>query len=213
MLDPIMVFLVLLVSYGAYKYYQMTKELKRTKQANEFSLSSTEEIKNTLRIGLYHRFKKTTKKTIKDSDGTYEVTIEDANPETPIDFEKFVAKIIAEARTSQTFVTQASGDQGVDIEEELNGKKYLWQVKCFDFTNKVAFDPIAIIHSQVILQKADGGFVITTSDFSDQAKEYASKTNIHIINGKELVDLWFASLSKNEDEGTIKNPVTTLSPI
>lgn len=208
-----MAFVLLTFGYGAYKYYSMTKELRRIKQLNEFTFNATQDLNNTLQIGLYHRFKKTTNKTIMKADGTQEVLTEEVNRETPIDFEKFVARIISEARKSKTYVTQASGDFGVDIEEELNGKKYLWQVKCFESSNKVAFDPVAIIHSQVMLQKADGGFVITTSDFTDAAKEYAAKSNIHIINGKELVNLWFNSLNMNEDEGTMHKSVTILSPI
>ncbi|NOU99105.1 restriction endonuclease [Paenibacillus planticolens] len=68
------------------------------------------------------------------------------------------------------------------------------QIKCNADNNPVSFDPIAIIHSQMIKQNAKGGYVITTSTFTLNAKVYAEGLNIKLIEGRELIDLWVRSL-------------------
>ena len=55
--------------------------------------------------------------------------------------------------------------------------------------------------------------MITTSDFTEAAKQYAEKSNIKVIDGKNLVDLWLSSLDKIEAEENINNTVTILSPV
>ena len=62
------------------------------------------------------------------------------------------------------------------------------------------FEPIAILHSNIIKNGAKGGYIITTSSFTDSAKQYASDLNIELIDGVKLVDLWIQSLNINEQE-------------
>jgi restriction system protein len=66
----------------------------------------------------------------------------------------------------------------------------LGQVKCYKPENPVGFEPIAIIHSQMIKQKALGGFVVTTSYFTPNAIKYSEELNINLIDGQRLIDMW-----------------------
>lgn len=145
-----------------------------------------DEIPHTLLIGLYERFKQ----------------VEGKAEDTPYDFEVFAAKIMEKCLGGKTEVTKGSGENGVDIMHYCDGL-YLGQVKCYAFDSKVDFSPIAIIDSNIKKQKAKGGYVITTSDFSENAKKYAEGLNIQLINGIDLVHYW---LGKKESWINRKTP-------
>jgi restriction system protein len=138
-------------------------------------LSTDAEMHQTIAIGLYHRFKKS----------------EEDSTETPWDFEKFVANIMVDYLGGEATITQGSGDFGVDIEHRRDNGLYLGQVKCYN--HPVGYEPIAIIHSQMVKQGAKGGFVVTTSTFTDNAIAYAEDLNIELIDGEKLVEYWAAS--------------------
>ncbi len=141
------------------------------------------EMKRTLLAGLIKRFG-----PIQSSEGE----------ETPLDFERFVAKIMRMSYGGKTSVTKASGDYGVDIEHRQGKNLHLGQVKCYDEGNFVGYEPVAIIHSQMVKQEAAGGFVVTTSDFSSNARKYAQDLNIDLIDGNMLIELWTYSMAKNK---------------
>lgn len=67
------------------------------------AFSSHEDMKETLRIGLYNRFKR---------------DLEEEKEENPLLFEHFVAEIMSSVRGGNTYVTKSSGDFGIDIEEQ-----------------------------------------------------------------------------------------------
>lgn len=91
-------------------------------------------------LGLYHRFK---------------LDEEEEKDEKPLDFERFVAEVMVRYFGGSARVTGGSGDYGVDIEYKTPaGDLLLGQVKCYAPWNKVSFDPIAIIHSQMVKQGA-----------------------------------------------------------
>ncbi|WDH83450.1 restriction endonuclease [Paenibacillus urinalis] len=114
-------------------------------------------------------------------------------------FEQFAAEIMASVRGGSTYVTKGSGDYGVDIEEETDEGLYLGQVKCYNDQNPVSFDPIAIIHSQMVKQGAIGGYVVTTGKFTSNAYNYASGLNIELIDGNQLVELWLQHLDSKRE--------------
>lgn len=149
-------------------------------------------MKDTLRVGLYNRFKR---------------DMEEEKEETPLLFEHFVADIMANLRGGSTYVTKSSGDFGIDIEEENNDGLFLGQVKCYNDLNLVSFGPIAFIHSQMVKQGAAGGYVVTTSDFTPNARAYAEGLNIELINGRQLVELWLKHLDTKSESVAVLNPV------
>lgn len=170
--------LLAVLGFGLY----WVKEYRdKTRHLNSVIASLTDcngEMKRTLLNGLVTRFSRT------DTD----------NNETPLDFERFVAKLWRMHYGGKTSVTRTNADFGVDIEYREGEDLYLGQVKCYSPDNKVNFEPLAIIHSQTVRQGAKGGFVVTTSDFTASAKKYAQNLGIELVNGPQLIELWAAAL-------------------
>lgn len=173
------VFLVISsVGLAIYFLWNYRKKLKKLQQLIFDVLNANEEMYQAMALGLYHRFKN-------DNEGD----------ESPLDFEKFVARVMSDYFGGDATVIGGSGDYGVDIEYKGSDGLYLGQVKCYQpHKNNVSFEPIAIIHSQMVKQNAKAGFVVTTSDFTPNARTYAEGLNIQLINGRELVEYWVKGL-------------------
>ncbi|MEN1985378.1 restriction endonuclease [Paenibacillus hubeiensis] len=155
--------LLMFTCYLVYKYNNQKQMLEDYRNNALEAFSSHEDMKETLRIGLYNRFKR---------------DLEEDKEENPLLFEHFVAEIMSSVRGGNIHVTKSSGDFGIDIEEQIEEGLYLGQVKCYNDMNLVGFDPIAIIHSQMVKQGAVGGYVVTTSEFTSNARKYAEGLNI-----------------------------------
>lgn len=149
-------------------------------------LSINDELRDTLKHGIYQRFKK---------------DMDNPDKEDPFDFEYFVADIMEQRHNSGSYVTKRSGDFGVDIEEYREDGLYLGQVKCYD--KPLKYEPIAIIYSQMVKQGAIGGYVVTTSSFSDNDRDCAEGLNIELIEGNQLVEMWLNML---ESRATLLKP-------
>ncbi|MFD0620351.1 restriction endonuclease [Paenibacillus sp. GCM10027629] len=175
-----------------YLYYNQKKMLESYRANALDAFSSHEDMKETLRIGLYNRFKR---------------DLEQQNEEDPLLFEHFVADIMTSVRGGNTYVTRSSGDFGIDIEEQADRGLYLGQVKCYNDQNLVGFAPIAIVHSQMMKQSAVGGYVVTTSKFTSNAYTYAKGLNIELIDGNQLVELWLQHLEVKRESIAGLNPV------
>ncbi|TDL82079.1 restriction endonuclease [Peribacillus frigoritolerans] len=154
-------------------------------------IDSSDEMKKTLAMGLYLRFRKETAENPPKYSTTY-------IKEDPLMFESFVAKVIERARGGTTWVSPASGDFGVDFEHKKEEGMFLGQVKCYQ--GDLSFDPIALIHSNMIKTGANGGYVITTGSFTSSARKYAEGLDVELIDGIKLVDLWIAGLENEEQE-------------
>jgi restriction system protein len=172
--------LLAVLGYGLYWVKEYRDKTNHLYKVIANLVDCNRDMKNTLLQGLVARFQ-------------YQGLPD--NEETPLDFERFVASILRLCRGGKTSVTRAKGDYGVDIEHWRDEDVYLGQVKCCPLENKVGFEPIAIIHSQMVKQGAKGGFVVTTSDFTPMAKKYAKGLEIELISGQELVNLWTESLT------------------
>jgi len=173
--------LILLINLGQL-YQKKKKEFHNAQKLNFEILKTNEEIKQTLAIGLYHRFNKT----------QGELEGEGYNPH---QFESFVAEVMQKYYGGNTYVTPPIGDFGVDIEHNRSDGRYLGQVKCF--SNSIPFDPIALIHSNMIKQNVKGGFVVTTSQFTEPAIQYNEGLKIELIDGIKLVEYWLAGSEKS----------------
>ncbi|MEO2214271.1 restriction endonuclease [Paenibacillus amylolyticus] len=184
--------LLMFTCYLVYKYNNQKQMLEDYRNNALEAFSSHEDMKETLRIGLYNRFKR---------------DLEEEKEENPLLFEHFVAEIMSSVRGGTTHVTKSSGDFGIDIEEQTEEGLYLGQVKCYNDMNLVGFGPIAIIHSQMVKQDAIGGYVITTSDFTSNARNYAEGLDIDLINGTQLVELWLEHLETKSERVMALNPV------
>lgn len=139
------------------------------------------ETSSTLLIGMYERFRSPTEEEKRSS----------KRKEEPKDFEHFVARIMEKCLGCRTEVTQHSGDLGVDIRHYHPKGLILGQVKCYAPHNKVDHEPVAILHSNMVREKAVNGYVVTTSEFTTQARSFnRSDMGIQLINGIELVEYW-----------------------
>ncbi|NYV67193.1 restriction endonuclease [Bacillus sp. Gen3] len=184
--------LIAILIMVAFIHFQITKR----KSHYETSLitnqiNSSEEMKRTLAMGLYLRFKKENE----ESPVRYSSLF---LKEDPISFEHFVADVFKNSKGGSVWVSPCSGDFGVDFEHNTTNGLFLGQVKCYK--DDLPFDPIALIHSNMIKKSAKGGYVITTGSFSNAAIEYAEGLNIELIDGVKLVELWLIALQNDEEE-------------
>lgn len=160
-------------------------------------MNSEDKIYETLALGMYHRFKSI------ESDFSQNGS---NKKETPIMFESFVALIMENTLGGKATVTPPSGDFGVDIIHTLKNKDtYLAQVKCYDPADKIKYEPISILHSNIIKRNAVGGYFVTTSDYNNNAKIYAEGLNIRLINGFELAQYWLEAKESWIHEPQSKN--------
>lgn len=186
--------ILLLISFIHLKLTKRKYELRDLIHAQY--LDSIDEFKRTLLMGLYFRFNNEKEnKEEYDSKNEKEYFKEYTDVfinENPYSFEHFVAEVFEKTRGGFTNVLPGSGDFGVDFEHIIDGQLYLGQVKCYK--NDLPFNPIALIHSNMVKKNAEGGYVITTSGFSEKAKQYAKGLNIELIDGIKLVEMWLESL-------------------
>ncbi|SFE17756.1 restriction system protein [Paenibacillus catalpae] len=186
---------VVVIFYLVYLYFKQKKLLERIQMSAVEAFASHNEMKETLRIGLYNRFRREPDLD-KDDD--------------PLLFEHFVARIMTTVRGGSTNVTRSSGDYGIDLEEHSDKGLYLGQVKCYNDMNPVGYEPIAIVHSQMIKQGAIGGYVVTTSRFTSNAIAYSEGLNIELINGNQLVELWLQHLEMKREHFAELTPIVVM---
>ncbi|MEH7272246.1 restriction endonuclease [Neobacillus vireti] len=142
-------------------------------------ITVTDEFKKTIALGLYQRFCKEVEER------RYSPTFLKSDP---LDFEHFIADVLNHKYGFEAFVTKSSGDFGVDIEHGVGDGKVLGQVKCY--REDMGYEPIAILHSNMVKQNALKGYVVSTAGFTENARSYAEELNIDLINGIDLVELW-----------------------
>jgi len=100
------------------------------------------------------------------------------------DFEQLITE--AFRRDGYTAQTTASGpDGGVDIVLRKGGKTYL--VQCKHWRNRrVGVAPIRELAGVIASAKASGGYFVCSGAFTDEAKAFARKAAITLIDGRVL---------------------------
>lgn len=172
------------LGFGLYWVREYRKNTFRLETVIESLTDCNKEMKRTLLTGLVNRFAPMESQE---------------DEERPLDFERFVAKVMRLNFGGKTSVTKTNTDFGVDISHRRGKNLHLGQVKCLGKENPVDYEPIAVIHSQMVKQGASGGFVVTTSDFTGNAKKYAQDLNIDLIDGNMLVELWTYAMTKKKE--------------
>ena len=177
---------------AAFLHFVYTK--RKHEKINAFIyqyVESSEEMKRTLAMGLYLRFKKESE----ESPVNYSSIYLKGNP---LLLESFVAEVVKSSRGGSIWVSPSSNDQGVDFEHTTDEGLFLGQVKCYQ--GDLSYEPIALIHSNMVKRAAIGGYVITTGSFTGNARKYAESLNIELITGVKLVEEWMKSLRQSEKE-------------
>lgn len=102
---------------------------------------------------------------------------------TPVEFEAHCASLLSKAGWSAR-ITQASGDQGVDIMAEKDGLVAVFQVKksAFAVGNKAVQEIIA----GQSFTSAYKAYVVTNANFTKSAKELANISGVELLHYTEL---------------------------
>jgi restriction endonuclease Mrr len=128
------------------------------------------------------------------------------------EFEREIAKL-HEKLGYKVEQTKATGDGGKDAIMWKDKTKYLLECKKYRTGNQVGRRDIQIFHSAILTDNAEGGFFVTTSDFSKEAREYVEdhKLNINLINMQGLSRLIEEATSINAHGHTIEGFVGSCS--
>ncbi len=114
----------------------------------------------------------------------------------PIEFEHFCAE---ELRFSgwDARVTQASGDQGVDIVASMEGARMV--VQCKLYSHPVGNDAVQQAYAGMVHEGADVACVVSNQPFTRAARELAATTGVQLLHHS---DLRYARLVRGSDEST-----------
>ncbi len=109
-----------------------------------------------------------------------------------VEFERLVTTLLARMEF-RAEMTRATGDGGIDIVAALDkpilGGKYLFQCKRYAADNLVGAPTVRDFYGAVMADKAVKGILITTSDFTSQAREFAERVGLELINRSQLQQL------------------------
>ncbi len=108
---------------------------------------------------------------------------------TPESFEHFVGKLLSNWGYRYE-VTSRTRDGGIDIlaynDEPVVGGTIFVQCKCYAPGNPVGVSAVRELYAVVQDRRANKGILVTTSDFSADARRFATGKQIELINGEEL---------------------------
>ncbi len=110
---------------------------------------------------------------------------------TPREFEHLVERLYA-AMGYATELTPATRDGGRDVIATITapGSRQRLYVECKQYRDPVAVEFTRALIGVVGVDRATKGVVVTTSDFTPDARKFAAKTDqIELITGEELVRL------------------------
>ena len=106
---------------------------------------------------------------------------------TGYEFENYISTLLTKMGF-EVEVTQYSNDGGIDLiatyEKPIFSGKYI--VQCKRWVTSVGQPEVRDLYGVVMDQRANKGILITTSDFTAQAYEFAKGKNIELINGEIL---------------------------
>lgn len=194
----VLIILVQLIIIGGLIWY-IKKSGEQEASIIARKIESSLELKRTMAMGLYYRFNFPYSKN-DNQEIVFEKSTDLFLKQLPFEFEDFVVPIMKSQYGGNAYTTVKSGDFGVDFEHEREDGLYLGQVKAYK--NNLDFNPIALIHSNMVKRGAKGGYVITTSVFSSAAKKYAKDLNIELIDGVKLVTYWLEAMDNKVYEPT-----------
>ena len=106
-----------------------------------------------------------------------------------IDFEKLISVLLTRMGF-QAEMTKTTGDGGIDIiatlDKSIVGGRYLFQCKRFAPDNLVGAPTVRDFYGAVTADRAVKGILITTSDFTVQAREFAQRVGVELIDAAQL---------------------------
>lgn len=110
------------------------------------------------------------------------------------EFEYLLAEILSRVE-GEAIVTKASGDQGVDVIWERNERTIGIQAKAYNMNNPVGNSAVQEIHTGATVMKSDYSIdvpaVVTTSRYTDSAREAAEESNVRLY-GRSHLEQWLS---------------------
>ncbi len=100
------------------------------------------------------------------------------------DFEQFCANLLKRNDFEEVRVTQASGDQGVDILAEKDGIRYA--IQCKNYSSKLGNAPVQEIYAGKTFYHCHVGVVMTNTTFTQSAIDLAEATNVILWDREKL---------------------------
>ncbi|MFB6241707.1 MAG: restriction endonuclease [Candidatus Nanosalina sp.] len=120
------------------------------------------------------------------------ITLDHLKEIDPYEFEEFVAKVWR-ARGYEAEVTQGSQDRGIDVvaeKAEPYKEKELIQVKRKGEGKKVSAPTVRKCSGLKNKNGVDKVLIVTSTDFTAQAKEEAEDYNLKLVDGRKLLELY-----------------------
>lgn len=106
---------------------------------------------------------------------------------TPAEFEQYVARLFR-SRGYKVKLRGRSGDLGVDLElRNGNGRRAI--VQCKRYRSTVGPNIVRELYGTLVHERVAHGFLVTTSDISDAAREWARGKPLTLIDGDDLVEV------------------------
>lgn len=112
----------------------------------------------------------------------------------PLEFEKLVMKMF-EVLGFKGQLTPASGDDGIDIIlRDTNDTIGIVQCKRYNDNQVISAKDMREFLGSMTHAKAEYGYFVTTTAFSEQAKEFSKDKNIYLVDSEKLKRLLLLSL-------------------
>ncbi len=102
---------------------------------------------------------------------------------TPQEFEHYCAALLRE-RKWKARVTQASGDQGVDIVADKRGMRIV--IQCKKYSKPVGNRAVQEIVAAIAHEGAQRGVVVATSDYTAAAEKLAASNQVLLLHHADL---------------------------
>jgi restriction system protein len=104
------------------------------------------------------------------------------------DFERLVGEAFRQRGYAVTGFGASGPDGGVDLGLSKNGERFLVQCKHWRI-RQVGVTVVRELNGVISAHGAHGGFVITGGQFTKEAREFAEKTKIELVDGRALEEL------------------------
>lgn len=183
---------LLVIGLGYWVFYLHTNRAREIN--NELSklgqvVAVHDEVRTFLRAGMYQHFCK------KDGENPGEE-----------EFPRFVAKVVMQTRGGDAEFLPEGADGAASIVHRLEDSVYLGQTRCIPPEQALGYEPVALLHSRIVREQAQGGFLVITGTFSHQAVDYAQDAGIELIDGEQLLDMWLETVRNTEEriEGELR---------
>ncbi len=127
-------------------------------------------------------------------------------------FEVYLKALLKKLGYERIIVTKKSNDRGVDI--HIKGKNSIViQAKRYGYKNRVGISASQEVLGAKVYYKAQEAWVITNSQFTKQAIEFAAQTNTKLIDRNELQKLINQANPKDTAENNVAKKIySTVDP-